>query len=131
MIATNLRPDLEPDSELYLQYIFTARKPNAVGMTNTLTNGYMGHCLYLRVTGPRQELHVVHSLRLAADGQGHTNGHFVSALGSHTPANSRYLGPAQRRYGDYFLNVLASPNLAQPDNLTKVLRQVTDTMRTI
>ena len=59
-----------------------------------------------------------------ADGAGSTNGHIVSASRAHTPASSRHLGPAQRRYGDYFLTVLASPQLAEPEGLTKLLRQV-------
>lgn len=59
-----------------------------------------------------------------ADGHGSTNGHIVSMARAHTPSSSRYLGPAQRRYGDYFLTVLASPDLAEPEGLTKVLRQV-------
>lgn len=59
-----------------------------------------------------------------ADGHGNTNGHIVSMAQLRTPNSSRYLGPAQRRYGDYFLTVLASPDLAEPEGLTKLLRQV-------
>lgn len=57
----------------------------------------------------------------------HSNkdGHILSTPGGGGPAQqTRFLGPAQRRYGDYFLSVLSSPELQQPDGLTKVLRQV-------
>jgi hypothetical protein len=57
----------------------------------------------------------------------HSNkdGHILSTPGGGAPAQqTRFLGPAQRRYGDYFLSVLSSPELQQPDGLTKVLRQV-------
>lgn len=57
----------------------------------------------------------------------HSNkdGHILSTPGGGAPVQqTRFLGPAQRRYGDYFLSVLSSPELQQPDGLTKVLRQV-------
>jgi hypothetical protein len=60
-----------------------------------------------------------------ADMHSNKDGHILSTPGGSAPIQqTRFLGPAQRRYGDYFLSVLSSPQLQQPDGLTKVLRQV-------
>ena len=57
----------------------------------------------------------------------HSNrdGHLVPSAATPAGAHARFLGPSQRRYGDYFLSVLASPELRRQEGLTKVLRQVT------
>lgn len=56
----------------------------------------------------------------------HSNkdGHILSTPGAAPMQQTRFLGPAQRRYSDYFLSVLSSPELQQPEGLTKVLRQI-------
>lgn len=56
----------------------------------------------------------------------HSNrdGHLVPSAATPAGAHARFLGPSQRRYGDYFLSVLASPELRRQEGLTKVLRQV-------
>lgn len=52
-----------------------------------------------------------------------TGGHIVTDI-SAQPVHSRALAPSQRRYGDYFISVLSSPELSTQEHLTKVIRQV-------
>jgi hypothetical protein len=58
------------------------------------------------------------SLSSGSGGDAKGGGHFLAA------SSERLLGISQRRYSDYFLAVLSAPQLAQPSQLPKLLKQV-------